>query len=243
MSAIDRFENVHVGEFHGISVYWLDEIVAKNDLLEIFDSKEFQSIEEILGHTKKEIVNPIGKGYLLIGGGSGEHPILIINNDAAVLKVLQDLEDFKDSSSSAEQVNYVDKVEKILDEMFYSNDELWYWKFDANQWNIEDFVASYEELNKYDLLDSRCLYNDTVLKIIGVFILRYLPLDVCLTNEKIKKLAKEYKEEYYDQDLLAKYFEVIKVPTPEEQCGNRHVENSSVWHYSLEEWKNKNKIF
>lgn len=241
MSAIDRFKNVHVGQFHGIAVYWLDEIVDKNHLLENYDPKEFVPVDEFMGRVEKETIDPIGKGHLLIGGGSGEHPVLIINNDAAVLKVLQDLEDFKDSSSSTEQINYVDKVEAILDDMFYSNDKLWYWKFDANQWNIEDFVASYEELNKYDVLDSRCLYNDTVLKIIGVFILRYLPLDVCLTNEKIKKLAKEYKEEYYDQDLLAKYFEVIKVPTQEEQCGNQAIKGCPGFHYSLEEWKNKQK--
>lgn len=223
MSNIDNFNHVHVGSFQDIPIYLLPQSESKYELLET--DLNLKASDEAIDTTN-----------LLIGGGSGEHPVLIINNDAAVLEVL----------CSLKFESFVAKEEELLDEItdFLLSEEgqrLNCLGVDQNQWFIEEWVKVHDAFKKSGLLTDQYTTQETLLENMGLFILLNLPLDKCLKNEKLKKLAKNFQTSMYDQFRLQQALEMTKPVQADQECfGTKFMNKSKVYTYSLEEWLSDN---
>ncbi len=157
MSAIDSYTHAHVGNFFGLPIYWVFE-----------ESK----LSGLTYSSEDEVIN---KYFLSIGGGGGEHPALILNNDAVLLnfirKNVQEIEEPEIMSSEEDSYDYkmYCMAEQISDRYLRDDnlEEIYYWVMDTNQWPLETFIRINDESKKYNTEDD---LENKIMNAVALFI-------------------------------------------------------------------------
>ena len=222
MSSIDSLEHAHVAKFFGLPIYWVLEEKPLSYLIDIDDDTT-------------EVINQY---YLSIGGGSGEHPALVIKNDAVVYQLIRklvDIEDVVDGSYDHELINY---AERLLEQMI-TDDELYnlrYWRIDQNEWPLETFIR----VNKQFDDDSKVSLVDKINHAIALFIIYEMPLEACLKDQRIIELAKMIRSNRWEKALpqeIVKYLSAVSGLMEYEKMGKVIRNGQVVWGYSLNDWR------
>jgi hypothetical protein len=222
MSSIDSLEHTHVAKFFGLPIYWVLEEKPLSYLIDIDDDTT-------------EVINQY---YLSIGGGSGEHPALVIKNDAVVYQLIRklvDLEDVDDGSYDHELISYAEQ----LQEQMITDDELYnlrHWRIDQNEWPLETFIR----VNKQFDDDSEVTLVDKISHAIALFIIYEMPLEVCLKDQRIIELAKMIRSNKWEKALpqeIVKYLSAVSGLLEYEKMGKVIRNGQAVWGYSLNDWR------
>ncbi len=232
MSAIDTFNHVHVGMFCNLPVYWILEEKKLANLTD--DSKDENKL--------------INKYYLSIGGGSGEHPALIVNNDAVLFHFVKCMNEVEKPSSKATEAEIFDykmfelgeKINKIFfdeDNGFKNkNEEICYWDFDKNQWPLNTFV----EVGKLFEDDSNQSLESKMMESMALFIINEMPLDHCIQNEDLKEFAKMVKsnrwQNVFDWKSVGEKFKGFSGVMNCQKNGKIIKDGQVVWSYGLNDW-------
>jgi hypothetical protein len=222
MSSIDSLEHTHVAKFFGLPIYWVLEEKPLSYLIDIDDDTT-------------EVINQY---YLSIGGGSGEHPALVIKNDAVVYQLIRklvDLEDVVEGSYDHELISYAER----LQEQMITDDELYnlrHWRIDQNEWPLETFIR----VNKQFDDDSEFPLVDKISHAIALFIIYEMPLEVCLKDQRIIELAKMIRSNRWEKVLpneVVKYMSAVSGLLNFEKMGKVIRNGQVVWGYSLNDWR------
>jgi hypothetical protein len=222
MSSIDTFEHAHVAKFFGLPIYWVLEEKPLSYLIDIDDDTT-------------EVINQY---YLSIGGGSGEHPALVIKNDAVVYQLIRklvDLEDVDDGSYDHELISYAEQ----LQEQMITDDELYnlrHWRIDQNEWPLETFIR----VNKQFDDDSEVTLVNKISHAIALFIIYEMPIEVCLKDQRIIELAKMIRSNKWEKALpseIVKYMSAVSGLMEYEKMGKVVRNGQIVWGYSLNDWR------
>jgi hypothetical protein len=222
MSSIDSLEHTHVAKFFGLPIYWVLEEKPLSYLIDIDDDTT-------------EVINQY---YLSIGGGSGEHPALVIKNDAVVYQLIRklvDLEDVDDGSYDHELISYAEQ----LQEQMITDDELYnlrYWRIDQNEWPLETFIR----VNKQFDDDSEVSLLDKISHAMALFIIYEMPLEACLKDQRIIELAKMIRSNEWEKALpqeIVKYLSAVSGLLEYEKMGKVIRNGQVVWGYSLNDWR------
>lgn len=222
MSSIDTLEHAHVAKFFGLPIYWVLEEKPLSYLIDIDDDTT-------------EVINQY---YLSIGGGSGEHPALVIKNDAVVYQLIRklvDLEDVDDGSYDHELISYAEQ----LQEQMITDDELYnllYWRIDQNEWPLETFIW----VNKQFDDDSEVTLVDKISHAIALFIIYEMPIEACLKDQRIIELAKMIRSNEWEKALpqeIVKYLSAVSGLLEYEKMGKVIRNGQVVWGYSLNDWR------
>ena len=222
MSSIDSLEHTHVAKFFGLPIYWVLEEKPLCYLIDIDDDTT-------------EVINQY---YLSIGGGSGEHPALVIKNDAVVYQLIRklvDLEDVDDGSYDHELISYAEQ----LQEQMITDDELYnlrYWRIDQNEWPLETFIR----VNKQFDDDSEVSLLDKISHAMALFIIYEMPLEACLKDQRIIELAKMIRSNEWEKALpqeIVKYLSAVSGLLEYEKMGKVIRNGQVVWGYSLNDWR------
>lgn len=139
MSAIDMVDHVHVADFYGIPVYWINGKIFRRDL------------------TNANSLQVLDNQYISIGGGSGEHPALIINLEAAIESILTDID------------------------YDYSNTEKYF--IDMNDWTYEDFKIIESQMPDVKYKFSKLIKR--IVGSVGIFAINELPCETFIKNKEI----------------------------------------------------------
>lgn len=222
MSAIDTMNHAHVANFFGIPMYWF------------LEEKKMSTIT----HSAVDDDFKINQFSMSIGGGSGEHPALILNNDALVLAFIKTLED-----TPNEKFNFIDyQIYKLVDEIQenYMKKAIYNWSLNQNQWPLESFIHIDKEMNK--MLISQASLQKRMQEALALFILYKMPLDDCIEDPKLIEVAKLIRSNSFNA-IMEPYTVMDKFigfedPFPE---GGRIIRNNkAIWGYSLEDWTIEN---
>jgi hypothetical protein len=222
MSSIDSLEHAHVAKFFGLPIYWVLEEKPLSYLIDINEDST-------------EVINQY---YLSIGGGSGEHPALIIKNDAVVYQLIRklvNLEDVVDGSYDYELISYAEQ----LQEQMITDDELYnlrYWHIDHNEWPLETFIRVNKQFD--DELEVPLV--DKISHAIALFIIYEMPLEVCLKDQRIIELAKMIRSNKWEKALpqeIVKYLSAVSGLMECEKMGKVIRNGQVVWGYSLTDWR------
>jgi hypothetical protein len=222
MSSIDSLEHAHVAKFFGLPIYWVLEEEPLSYLIDI----------------NEDTTEVINQYYLSIGGGSGEHPALIIKNDAVVYQLIRklvDIEDVVDGSYDHELISYAEQ----LQEQMITDDELYnlrYWRIDQNEWPLETFIR----VNKQFDDDSEVPLVNKISHAIALFIIYEMPLEVCLKDRRIIELAKMIRSNKWEKALpreIVKYLSAVSGLLDYEKMGKVIRNGQAVWGYSLTDWR------
>jgi hypothetical protein len=222
MSSIDTLEHAHVAKFFGLPIYWVLEERPLSCLIDIDEDST-------------EVINQY---YLSIGGGGGEHPALIIKNDAVVYQLIRklvDLEEVVDGSYDHELISYAER----LREQMITDDELYnlrYWRIDQNEWPLETFIRvnkQFDDELEVPLVDKICYA-------IALFIIYEMPLEVCLKDQRIIELAKMIRSNRWENALpgeVVRYMSTVSGLLQCEKMGKVIRNGQVVWGYSLTDWR------
>lgn len=222
MSSIDSLEHAHVAKFFGLPIYWVLEEKPLSYLIDIDEDTT-------------EVINQY---YLSIGGGSGEHPALIIKNDAVVYQLIRklvDIEDVVDGSYDHELISYAEQ----LQEQMITDDELYnlrYWRIDQNEWPLETFIRVNKQFD--DELEVPLV--DKISHAIALFIIYEMPLEVCLKDQRIIELAKMIRSNRWENALpgeVVRYMSTVSGLMQCEKMGKVIRNGQVVWGYSLTDWR------
>jgi hypothetical protein len=222
MSSIDSLEHTHVAKFFGLPIYWVLEEKPLSYLIDIDDDTT-------------EVINQY---YLSIGGGSGEHPALVIKNDAVVYQLIRklvDLEDVVEGSYDHELISYAER----LQEQMITDDELYnlrHWRIDQNEWPLETFIR----VNKQFDDDSEVPLVNKISHAIALFIIYEMPLEVCLKDQRIIELAKMIRSNRWENALpgeVVRYMSTVSGLLQCEKMGKVIRNGQVVWGYSLTDWR------
>jgi hypothetical protein len=228
MSSIDSLEHAHVAKFFGLPIYWVLEEEPLSYLIDI----------------NEDTTEVINQYYLSIGGGSGEHPALIIKNDAVVYQLIRklvDIEDVVDGSYDHELISYAEQ----LQEQMITDDELYnlrYWRIDQNEWPLETFIR----VNKQFDDDSEVPLVNKISHAIALFIIYEMPLEVCLKDRRIIELAKMIRSNKWEKALpreIVKYLSAVSGLLDYEKMGKVIRNGQVVWGYSLTDWRREFEKF
>jgi hypothetical protein len=211
-----------VAKFFGLPIYWVLEEKPLSYLIDIDDDTT-------------EVINQY---YLSIGGGSGEHPALIIKNDAVVYQLIRelvDLEDVDDGSYDHQLISYAEQLQEqmITDDVIYG---LRNWRIDQNEWPLETFIR----VNKQFDDDSEFPLVDKISHAIALFIIYEMPLEVCLKDQRIIELAKMIRSNRWEKVLpneVVKYMSAVSGLLNFEKMGKVIRNGQVVWGYSLNDWR------
>lgn len=233
MSAIDTFSYAHVANFCKIPVYW---VLEERKLSYLTDKEEDDN----------KVIN---KHYLSIGGGSGEHPALILNNDAILWHFLNNIVDIDNivepdiEASTSEHVDYkICKLVEEINEKYFLDEEKAKWTIDQNQWPLETFIRAdkmlKEESNSHDNLKNK------IIDAVALFIINEMPVEHCLQDPKLIEFAsliksQEWSDIFGDENIYKKFIGftgVLKCQTSGQVFVNKEVIQS----YSLNDWKRDN---
>jgi hypothetical protein len=222
MSSIDTLEHAHVAKFFGLPIYWVLEEKPLSYLIDIDDDTT-------------EVINQY---YLSIGGGSGEHPALIIKNDAVVYQLIRklvDIEDVVDGSYDHELISYTERLQEqmITDVELYN---LRYWRIDQNEWPLETFIRVNKQFD--DELEVPLV--DKISHAIALFIIYEMPLEVCLKDKRIIELAKMIRSNRWENALpgeVVRYMSTVSGLLQCEKMGKVIRNGQVVWGYSLTDWR------
>lgn len=196
MSAIDCGNVVHVAEYYDIALYWP---IEENDR------------EGVTGlpydHGKVLTMNDI-----VIGGGSGEHPAMVINIDYAI-STLASIED--------------NKYFRV------------YGHVDKGSWSVPDLMDLYQKMDINENSDS---FECTILLNIASFVIAELPLEECIVNKEVLQYAQAKKKDFpwkyfngFSGVLNSCKCGRTTVPDANSPSGRM-----VVWGYSLEDWYRDN---
>lgn len=242
MSAIDSFEHAHVGNFFDFPIYWVLNESMTNKLDHLTDNQ---------ADTGK-IINQYS---LSVGGGSGEHPALIFNNDAALYQYLTNIEEIDEPSINSTQAETLDykiyqlakKIEdRYLDkENGYKNPhEFCYWTIDQNQWPLEAFIHVSKQLEQSNSNSNLNHLAQHITKAIALFIIQEMPLEQCVQDSELIELAQMYRTQMWEKafDKKEEQFLQLGIATikDNQKSGKIIRNNQTVWGYSLQDWFNDN---
>ena len=222
MSSIDTLEHAHVAKFFGLPIYWVLEEKPLSYLIDIDDDTT-------------EVINQY---YLSIGGGSGEHPALIIKNDAVVYQLIRklvDIEDVVDGSYDYQLISYAER----LQEQMITDDELYnlhHWRIDQNEWPLETFIRVNKQFD--DELEVPLV--DKISHAIALFIIYEMPLEVCLKDKRIVEFAKMIRSNRWENALpgeVVRYMSTVSGLLQCEKMGKVIRNGQVVWGYSLTDWR------
>lgn len=222
MSSIDSLEHAHVAKFFGLPIYWVLEEKPLSYLIDIDDDTT-------------EVINQY---YLSIGGGSGEHPALVIKNDAVVYQLIRklvDLEDVDDGSYDHQLISYAEQLQEqmITDDVIYG---LRNWRIDQNEWPLETFIRVNTQFDD----DSKVSLVDKISHAIALFIIYEMPLEACLKDQRIIELAKMIRSNKWEKALpqeIVKYLSAVSGLLEYEKMGKVIRNGQVVWGYSLNDWR------
>jgi len=222
MSSIDTLEHAHVAKFFGLPIYWVLEEKPLSYLIDIDDDTT-------------EVINQY---YLSIGGGSGEHPALVIKNDAVVYQLIRklvDLEDVDDGSYDHELISYAEQLQEqmITDDVIYG---LRNWRIDQNEWPLETFIRVNTQFDD----DSEVSLLDKLSHAIALFVIYEMPLEVCLKDQRIIEFAKMIRSNKWEKALpseIVKYMSAVSGLLEYEKMGKVIRNGQVVWGYSLNDWR------
>ena len=222
MSSIDSLEHAHVAKFFGLPIYWVLEEKPLSYLIDIDDDTT-------------EVINQY---YLSIGGGSGEHPALVIKNDAVVYQLIRklvDIEDVDDDSYDLQLISYAEQLQfqMIADDELYN---LRYWRIDQNEWPLETFIR----VNKKFDDDSEVPLVDKISHAMVLFIIYEMPLEFCLKDKRIIEFAKMIRSNRWENALpgeVVRYMSTVSGLLQCEKMGKVIRNGQVVWGYSLNDWR------
>lgn len=233
MSAIDTMNHAHVANFFKLPVYWVFE---ENDMFYLTGSPEDDN--------KK-----INQYFLTIGGGSGEHPALIINNDAVLVNFLYNVEEVEqpnENSSETDEFDYeMYKLSEELIDFYQSVDEhIGYGILNKNQWPLDTFVRIAKEFEKESKNDEDL--ESKIINAVALFIINEMPLEYCIKDKKLIEFAKMYRSNRwlkaikYEEmcDRFVGFTGVLNC----QKSGRIIIDNKVVWGYNLNDWKKSNNI-
>lgn len=243
MSAIDSFEHAHVGNFFDFPIYWVLNESMTNELDHLTDNQ---------ADTGK-IINQYS---LSVGGGSGEHPALIFNNDAVLYHYFLGIEEIDEPSINATETEtldyqmfqlaqkienrYVDKENKYQN----LNNEICYWTIDQNQWPLEAFIHVSEKWAQSKPSNHFSHLAQHIAKAIALFIIQEMPLEQCVQDSELIELAQMYRTQMWDKafDKKEEQFLQLGIATikDNQKSGKIIRNNQTVWGYSLQDWFNDN---
>lgn len=238
MSAIDTFSYVHVADFFQLPVYWVTE---PRGLINLTDNDADSG----------KVMNQY---HLSIGGGSGEHPALIINNDAALLRFLRNVEYIEPPAENASEPNMFDYQmsqlsNSITDKYFDNknnfeniNEEICHWKIDQNQWPLETFVRLDKQFK--DLTKSKEYLETKITEAVALFIINEMPLENCIQDPQLIEFAKMVKSNKWTKVFEGNLYEKFVGFTGVLNCqkyGRMRTKNKTVEGYGLNDWFNDNK--
>lgn len=196
MSAIDCANNVHVGEYYGISTYWTVQDQDRDGVTEMPYDKG-----------KKLTINDI-----VIGGGSGEHPAMVVNIDYAI-----------------------STMALLKDDKYFGI----YGYIDKNSWDVPQLQSLY---NKIVIDENEQSFDSQILLNVAALVIFELPLEHCIVDPRVLKYAQGQrivKPWEYFQGFTA-VFDSQKcgrtLAPNSGKTGDSHV----IWGYSLEDWYRNN---
>ena len=231
MSAIDTMDHAHVANIKGMPVYWP---LKEYDLSYLTDNSEDSS-------------KPFNSYYLSLGGGSGEHPALIIHNDAVIFQLLRNL-DNENLTESDSTLQYIYSLAESIEEKYYEGgveeENVAYYMIDKNQWPLSTFFAWQNFLKpneKYRDLE------DEIAHLMALFIIQEMPLNYCLKDSEIISFAQLVKENFNEvvhkmlPEEFAKNVNQWIITQDNAKSGKVIVNNEVKWGYNLNDWKNDNR--
>ncbi len=220
MSAIDTVNHVHVANFYGLPVYWILDEIKKGELTDFADETE-----------------TLNSQFLSIGGGSGEHPALIIDIENILLHLFKQINhlDKPDLDASSDEMEDYQAYQTIF-ELIERNYNKINYQLDQNQWPLETFFKIYEKMSPYQK-NHGCLQS--MMNSIASFCLHELPLQKCISSPEILVCAEIIKSKswskLFDEDILSlSGFEGILSC---QKNGRTIKDNKVVWGYSMEDWR------
>lgn len=225
MSSIDTFEHAHVAKFFDLPIYWVLEESSLDTLTDRVDDCEFV----------------INKHYLSIGGGSGEHPALIIQNDAVVYNLIRKLADLEDVEPDSYDFKLVEFAERLQEKMI-TDDELYtlrWWRIDQNEWPLETFIR----INSLFGDKSTLPLADKICHAMAMFIIYEMPLEDCLKNPDIIEIAKMIRSNQWEKAVpieVIECFGAVRGLMSCEKMGKVIRNGQVVWGYSLSDWRREN---
>lgn len=233
MSAIDTLTHAHVANFFDLPVYW------------VFEEGELSHLTDKMSDDGKKI----NQYFLSIGGGSGEHPALIIDNDAVLFKFFSNIEeiaepDLMDSESHMFDYKMYQLVESIKDKYEdkannYKNvdDYMCYYTIDQNQWPLETFIRINEKMKSKR---NKEYLAKKIMDAAALFIIYEMPLEHCIKDKQLVEFAQMYKSNQWTNivDYKQMYDKFVGF-TGVLNCqrnGKIIRDNQVVWGYSLNDW-------
>jgi hypothetical protein len=224
MSAIDTMNHAHVGNFFGLPIYW---VLDESPLDYLTDEKDDGS----------KVIN---KKFLSIGGGSGEHPALIINNDAVIYRFLTNVEEAANLNEDFDIK--LAKLAEELQEKAYEDgyfQSLLYWNINQNQWPLETFVKIHESFKKFEKEDSLIGKFQYAF---ALFIIYELPLEECIVDENLLEIAKMIRsnkwQKAFNSDVFS-YLGAFSGVLNSQKYGKIIRDGNVVWGYSLNDYLNE----
>jgi len=232
MSAIDQFSHVHVANFFHLPVYWLLEKAFFSDLTDYCTEDDV-----IDGH------------YLCIGGGGGEHPALILDNDAVLFQFfLRNIErqsqllDYSNSTDANIKRTTSNIVGKYMDKEnnYTSIDGIYYYKFNQNQWPLESFIKINSEFIRMKSIEGTL--ENKIIDTVALFLIYEMPLDKCIRDLNLIEIAQliktnKWSKIFGEEDVA---YRLVGFSRPLGcQTGGKIIKNGeTIFGYSLSDWKN-----
>lgn len=221
MSAIDTIEHAHVANFFGIPVYW--------------PLKNYPS-----SHLVDDSDGIIGKHTLIIGGGSGEHPALILDMEKVVMEfIFDELYDDYDSDTLSqddkELLQQLDKVVALRKLLGHDRKRI----LDLNQWPIETFL----DISK-SLTDQPYRTIESIINTCAIFIICEMPIEECISNPDLLRLLFTIRDGKWEKLLqrdLMKSFKGFSGVLNMSKCGQIMKRGMYRFGYSLNDWLNDNR--
>lgn len=236
MSAIDTLTHAHVGYFCDLPIYWVFEEGKLGSLTD--QSNDYEKV--------------INQYYLSIGGGSGEHPALIIKNDAVIYHFMKSIEEIEEAEIDANESDKFDydmfllseKIQnKILDrDNDYKDvkEEICEWMIDKNQWPLNTFV---NVAKVYESVDEDL--ETIIMNAMALFIITEMPLEKVVQDEDLLEFAKMVKSyrwnKAFKHEMMAQTFKGFKGVLNCQKYGKIIRDSKVIWGYSLSDWMNDQK--
>ena len=202
MSIIDSYDHAHVAQFFDLPIYWVLEETTQADL------------------TGRD--EPLNMNYLCIGGGGGEHPALVVNNDEVVFRLLKELDTEENSDLS-----------RLIDDLYHKYD---YGRsiIDQNDWPLESFIRIADKFNK-----SKIQLTDKIIYAIALFIIYEMPLEYCLKDSKLVEASKMILNGVPLSNDISACWDAINGVLECQKVGRLTRNGNVIWGYGLNDWRNE----
>lgn len=229
MSAIDCLDHVHAATFFGMPVYW------------IIEERPMSTITDFESDNNRNV----NKNYVSLGGGSGEHPALIINIDGALFNLLSVIDTDELISNGLNEAD--EKLANQIDDYYHRNydDErmmnLEY--FDNNHWPAMTFVRMYEGIKNFYTSDMKNEELERQINCaVAMLILNTFPLSHCIVDTELREIMQKIsltEKTFFSKDL-EKSIDMFEIALKGNSSG-RILKNGQVhWGYSLEDFEKDN---